>query len=111
MTVTTMMLPSRSVRKRRAMSRAPGRGAREDGSGCDGAPGAGVGAPPSVRTSLMRPVFPRLRGGHARRRRGALVAALRVVVRGDRRLVEELQARVHVGDARQGARDLVHVEL
>src|SRR4051794_37142615 len=107
MTETTTMLPSRRVRNRRAISRAPGR-ARGAGSGCGGTAGARVGTPLSVRTSLMRPVIPRLRGGHARRRRGALVAALRVVVRPDRRLVEELQAGVHVGDARQRPRDLVH---
>src|SRR3954453_12089608 len=111
MTETTTMLPSRRVRNRRAISRAPGRARRGAGTGCGGTAGARVGAPLSVRTSLMRPVIPRLRGGHARRGRRPLVPALRVVVGTDRRLVEELQAGVHVGDARQRPRNLVHVEL
>ena len=54
-----MMLPSRSVRKRRARSPARGRRRRAArGSGCGGSAGARAGAPLSVRTSLMRPVAP-----------------------------------------------------
>ena len=56
MTVTTMMLPSRSVRNRRAMSPAPRREDRAGGSDGGGAAGARVGTPLSVRTSLMRPL-------------------------------------------------------
>src|SRR4051795_9607233 len=114
--VTTTMLPSRSVRKRSAISR--GRLPRFSGPaggvavGAAAAPaGDAAGACSSVRTSLMRERCARLRRGHAGRRRRALVAALRVVVRADRRLVEELQAGVDGGDARQRVRDLVHVQL
>src|SRR4051795_2921343 len=114
--VTTTMLPSRSVRKRSAISR--GRLRRFSGPAGGDALGAAAasagdaaGACSSVRTSLMRERCARLRRGHAGRRRRALVAALRVVVRADRRLVEELQAGVDVGDARQRVRDLVHVQL
>src|SRR3954449_4889551 len=108
-TVTTTMLPSRRVRNRVAISRAPGRAARGSRSG-GAAEGALTGAPPPVRTSLMRSRVA-LRRRHAGRRRRALVAALRVVVGRDRGLVEELQARVDVGNAGQRVRRLVHVEL
>src|SRR3954471_1723445 len=114
--VTTTMLPSRSVRKRSAISR--GRLRRFSGPAggvAAGAPAAPAGCAPgacsSVRTSLMGERYAGLRRGHTRRRRRPLVAALRVVVRADRRLVEELQAGVDVGDARQRVRDLVHVQL
>src|SRR3954453_1650019 len=114
--VTTTMLPPRSVRKRSAISR----GRLRRFSGAAGGDAVGVAAAPagdapgacsSVRTSLMRERYAGLRRGHTRRRRRPLVAALRVVVRADRRLVEELQAGVDVGDARQRVRDLVHVQL
>src|SRR4051812_32798680 len=96
-TVTTMMLPSRSVRNRRASSRAPGRR-----PGAPLSPGGAAAETGAVIASGL---------GHARRRGRALVAALRVVVIGHRRLVEELQAGVGVRDAGQAARCLVHEQL
>src|SRR5215212_550185 len=76
--VTTTMLPSRSVRNRRASSRAPGRRAEE------GVP------PPPAGTVAEEGAAIGSGLGHARRRRGPLVAALGVVVIGDGRLIEEL---------------------
>src|SRR4051794_24565992 len=98
-TVTTMMLPSRSVRKRRASSRAPGRRAEE-------------GVPPSPAGTVAEAGAAIASGlGHACRGRGALEAALGVVVVDDGGLIEELQARVGVGDAREAAGRLVHEQL
>src|SRR3954452_1365971 len=97
--VTTMMLPSRSVKKRLSRSPAPGRAgfAAPLGSG-----GAAADAGAVIDHSGL---------GDAGLVRGSLIAALGLVVRGDRGLVQELQARVGVGDAAQRARRLVHEQL
>src|SRR5438105_1036532 len=104
--VTTMMLPSRRVRNRCARLRAPPRWAQPLAGPVGSALAGGV---PSDATAIVTPPLGLL--AHPSRRAGAFVPALGGDVGLDRCLVEELDAGVHVGDAGQALRRLVHVEL
>src|SRR5437588_2134141 len=109
-----MMLPSRSVRKRLPRASAPSPRDRpcagpSAGDVSRSVPDATAMASGASGTS-SRPIL-LLRLLHSRARARSFVAALGRGVRLDRGLVQELEARVDVGGARQPLADVVQVQL